>query len=92
MFYNINLKLFLDSVEDSILTLIIEFSIKSYVSPEFFSSAQKFSLKRYFDRREILVKFCSWAHIWLFYNIKCFYEVNLVQISLKKDFKNFFVT
>ena len=53
MFYNNNLKLFLDSVEDSVLTLIIEFSIKSYVSPEFFSSAQKFSLKRYFDRRVI---------------------------------------
>ena len=39
-----------------------------------------------------VVKFCFRAHIWVFYNIKCFYEVNLVQISLKKDFKNFFVT
>ena len=29
--------------------LIIEFSIKSYVYPEIFSSAQKISLKRFFD-------------------------------------------
>ena len=49
MFYDDNLKLFLDSVEDSILTLIIEFSIKSYVYPEILSFAQKFSLKRFFD-------------------------------------------
>ena len=60
MFYNNNLKLFLDSVEDSILTLIVEFSIKSYVSPEFFSFAQKFSLKRYFDRRVFIVE---WGNI-----------------------------
>ena len=46
------MKLFLDSVEDLVLTRIIEFSIKSYVDPEIFSSAQKISLKRLFDSRE----------------------------------------
>ena len=45
------MKLFLDSVEDLVLTRIIEFSIKSYVDPEIFSSAQKISLKRLFDSR-----------------------------------------
>ena len=43
------MKLVTDSVVDFILTLIIEFSIKSYVYPEIFSSAQKISLKRFFD-------------------------------------------
>ena len=52
IFYDDNLKLLLDSVEDFILTLIIEFSIKSYVYLEIFSSAQKNSLKRFFDSCE----------------------------------------
>ena len=46
------MKLFLDSVEDLVLTRIIEFSIKSYVDSEISSSAQKISLKRLFDSRE----------------------------------------
>ena len=41
-------------MEDFILTLIIEFSIKSYVYPEIFSSAQKISLKRLFESRVFL--------------------------------------
>ena len=45
-------------MEEFVLTLIIEFSIKNYVYPEIFSSAQKISLKRLFDRcgNEIIVQ------------------------------------
>ena len=53
IFYDDNFKLLLDSVEDFILTFIIEFSIKSYVYPEIFSSAQKNSLKRFFDSCDV---------------------------------------
>ena len=43
----------MDSVVDFILTLFFEISIKSYINPEIFSSAQKIYLKRLFDSRDI---------------------------------------